>query len=116
MPLRTMKEPKLDPAVIFECWQGFAAGVAGAETAIPAGTRLRGDDPAVQAYPQWFVRNGEPVPSVFNGLEPTPEPEADVVLDHAPVEHREADVAALRRPIKVAVGSDGDGRPREILS
>jgi hypothetical protein len=120
MPRATKTEP--DPAAIYVAWQSFAAeGLAGV---IEEGTRLRGDDPAVKAYFAFFVEDGLPKhewPSArqqVNDLleEQDPPPDVDLWLRSEPVAVKDSDIATLRRPLRVAVGHDGKGRPKGTVS
>jgi hypothetical protein len=59
--MKLLKRNRLDPNVIYTNWQSFAGHLAGVgDISFPAGTRLRGDHPAVRQWPQNFAPDGTP--------------------------------------------------------
>ena len=58
MPRAAKREPELDPNAIYVCWCAFATDAMPGSPVIKSGSRLRGDHPAVQACPQYFVSDG----------------------------------------------------------
>jgi hypothetical protein len=56
MPLAT-KRKKPDPNAIYVAWESVALALPGSPV-VRRGTRLRGDDPIVQAAPEWFLPDG----------------------------------------------------------
>jgi len=118
---RAKSQRKFKPDEVVVAWEAFAAD--GIERVIQKGERLRGNDPAVKAAPWAFVPDGTPageMPNPWQELREREEaeqaqPDADVALLAEPEEYRDADVATLRRPLKVAVGTDGKGRPGRVV-
>src|SRR5262245_38237839 len=95
VPIAT-RRIKIDKDAAYLCWQsGSAMLPSGEEISFRAGLRLRGDSPAVQAFPYYFVRDdGAEVPSPFSAVverherdqEPEPERDAVLVAEPEPIE------------------------------
>lgn len=60
MPLGIATTPAFKPDEVVVAVSGFTTGKTKPEMTIAAGTRLRGDHPAVKAHPRMFVREGDP--------------------------------------------------------
>jgi hypothetical protein len=56
MPRASKKKPAIDPDGVYLAWTSFAADDP--RIVIGEGARLRGDHPAVQNHPWYFVRDG----------------------------------------------------------
>ena len=64
--------PKFKDDETVVCWMPWAGPEAGPTGAMPAGTRLRGDHPAVKARPEWFHKDGaapEEIPHFLSEVE-----------------------------------------------
>ena len=96
------------------CWQSGAALVDGEEYTFVAGERLRGDSPLVQATAQFWVIDGNEVPTHWdtvverNEADRPPVVDHDAVVVHQPVPLEREDVRVLNRAITVLVGAGGD--------
>jgi hypothetical protein len=60
MPRAAKKKSEIDPDSIWVCWMSGSAEVDGQNISFHPGQRLRGDSPAVQGCPQYFVPDGIP--------------------------------------------------------
>ena len=113
MPRAAKKKNDIDPAGTYVCWQSGAALVDGEEYTFVAGERLRGDSPLVQATAQFWVIDGNEVPTHWdtvverNEADRPPVADHDAVVVHQPVPLEREDVRALNRAITVLVGAGG---------
>jgi hypothetical protein len=107
------EESEIDPDSIYICWMSGSAEVGGQTVSFHEGERLRGDSPAVQGCPQYFVPDGIPEverPNAFQVIverneavrPPVPDHDALVVLEPAPLQRE--DVRTLNRAVTVLVG------------
>src|SRR6266513_3064553 len=94
MALRT-KAPKIDPERIYVCHSTFfAADYQDGHVAVPAGRRLRGDDPIVRKWPHMFVEDGGDIGAAAAALydrpavPPAPDPLATRMPEPTPPEHQ----------------------------
>jgi hypothetical protein len=65
------KKDEIDPDSLWVCWMSGSAEVDGQNVSFHEGQRLRGDSPAVQGCPQYFVADGTPAserPNTFGVL------------------------------------------------
>ena len=117
---RAAKNPTIDPSQVYVCWMSGSAEVDGQNVSFVAGERLRGDSPAVQGCPQYFVADGTPEserPNAFKAItdraeaDRPPVPEHDAVVRTKPDPIELPDVRVLTRDIKVLVGV---GQVREL--
>ena len=127
MPRATKSRP--DPGATYRCWQSFAAH--GLHGVVRRDERRSGDDPVVRQHFGYFVREGEPEPTLFDELVERHEqehhdPAVDLWLFRRPREFRpEAylpedlpapdEIAGLARSLTVSVGLDGTGGVAEVL-
>jgi hypothetical protein len=113
MPRAAKKRSEIDPDSLWLCWMSGSAEVDGQNVSFHEGQRLRGDSPAVQGCPQYFVPDGIPEverPNAFQVIverneadrPPVPEHDALVVLEPAPLQRE--DVRTLNRAVTVLVG------------
>jgi hypothetical protein len=58
MPRAARRKSEIDKDGIYICWMSGSAEVDGQTVSFHEGERLRGDSPAVQGVPQYFVLDG----------------------------------------------------------
>ena len=115
MPRAARKtKAEIDPDSLWLCWMSGSAEVDGQNVSFHEGERLRGDSPAVQGVPQYFVPDGTPEgerPSVWSELVERAEADRPTAPDAGrpfhPIEGVKAfteDVRTLNRAITVLVG------------
>jgi hypothetical protein len=113
---RASKKPKIDPDSLHVCWQSGSADIDGTTVQFTEGERLRGDHPAVQGYPWYFVPDGTPEgerPTFWTALRERTDAEAppaeyELILTAAPVPLEREDVVKLVRGVAVGIGTGKD--------
>ena len=111
MPRATDTKP--DPSAVYICWMSGSAEVDGQTVSFHEGQRLRGDSPAVQGCPQYFVLDGAPEgerPNAFEAIVKRADaeqaaPEHEIQLaGPLPVPLEVEDVIQLTRAVTVRAG------------
>jgi hypothetical protein len=120
MPRAAKKQKsEIDPAGTYVCWTSGTALVDGENLSFAQGERLRGDNPLVQATAQFWVLDGNEVPTHWDTVversdaeRPAP-PDHDAIVVHKPEPLEREDVRVLARAISVLVGS---GQDKELVT